>query len=66
MSSICSLDYRTLWWWRNSFNERKESWSLPDVTPGNANIRLLLEIYGYLDITLLLYVYLYCLYLYWL
>jgi len=23
---------RTLWWWRNSPYERKESWSLPDVT----------------------------------
>jgi len=32
MSSISSLDYRTLWWWRNSFYERKELWSLPDVT----------------------------------
>jgi len=25
------LDYRTLWWWRNSSHERKESWSLPGV-----------------------------------
>jgi len=23
---------RTLWWWRSSLHERKESWSLPDVT----------------------------------
>jgi len=21
----------TLWWWRSSLHERKESWSLPDV-----------------------------------
>jgi len=25
------FDYRTLWWWRNSPHERKESWSLSDV-----------------------------------
>jgi len=23
---------RTFWWWRSSLHERKESWSLPDVT----------------------------------
>jgi len=32
MLDINLSDSRTLWWWRNSPHERKESWSLPDVT----------------------------------
>jgi len=32
MLGINLFGSRTLWWWWNSPHERKESWSLPDIT----------------------------------
>jgi len=32
MLGINLFGSRTLWWWWNSPHERKESWSLPNVT----------------------------------